>query len=135
VIALVQHRLSRQQAIYPAELQPDDDVFLDAYGKSLHPEHLSYRFEELVKSSKLPALTMHGLRHSWATIALKNRVPIKTVFGRLGHKDITVTLRTYQHWLPEDDADAANLVAASFKPSTIDQPNPLSEAVTGQQQA
>ncbi|HSH84448.1 MAG TPA: tyrosine-type recombinase/integrase [Guyparkeria sp.] len=48
----------------------------------------------------------HVLRHTGATLMLRARVPVHIVAARLGHKDAGVTLSTYSHLLPGDDAEA-----------------------------
>jgi integrase len=46
-------------------------VFTREDGTDLHPERVSERFRRLVKGSQLPRLTLHGLRHGHATLALQ----------------------------------------------------------------
>lgn len=55
-------------------------------------------------------LSPHGLRHTWATIALTNGVPLTVVSERLGHADPSITLRVYAHLLPSADRLAADLM-------------------------
>ena len=61
-----------------------------------------------------PPLSLHGLRHSWATSALLAGVPIKVVLDRLGHSSSRITLDTYTASVPALDAQAAELVAGLF---------------------
>ena len=60
---------------------------------------------------------MHGLRHTWATLALRAGVHPKVVQERLGHSSITVTLGIYSHVTDGLDLGAAEQVAALFDPS------------------
>ncbi len=60
-------------------------------------------------------LSVHGLRHSWATFALQAGVYPKIVQERLGHSTISITLDVYSHVNPAMDADAANTVAALIR--------------------
>ena len=39
-------------------------------------------------------------------------MPVKTLSQRLGHADVTMTLRIYAHVMPGDDEAAAELVAS-----------------------
>ncbi len=46
-------------------------------------------------------ITFHGLRHTHASYLISNNIPINYVSKRLGHSDITTTLKTYTHLLNE----------------------------------
>jgi integrase len=56
-------------------------------------------------------LTLHGLRHTWATLALQAGVHPKVVQERLGHATIGITLGPYSHVTAGMQADAAEQVA------------------------
>lgn len=58
----------------------------------------------------LRPLTLHGLRHSYATIALSRGVPLPTVAAVLGHADPSITLRTYAWALRADQLKAAEIM-------------------------
>ena len=57
-------------------------------------------------------IRLHDLRHSHATILLRDRENVKVVCERLGHASVTVTLTTYSHVLPGDQRQAAARFAA-----------------------
>jgi len=50
---------------------------------------------------------LHSARHSHATALLRKKMPVKAVSQRLGHSDVTTTLRTYAHVFETDDEDLA----------------------------
>jgi integrase len=52
-------------------------------------------------------ITIHGLRHTSATLLLKAGVPAHVVQRRLGHKRIEITLGIYAHCLPSMQQDAS----------------------------
>ena len=52
----------------------------------------------------------HQMRHTFASLLLQDGAPITYVSRQLGHKDASITLRVYAHWLP--DASTAKLVDA-----------------------
>jgi integrase len=64
-------------------------------------------FARLMKAAKVKTITMHGLRHSMATLMLAAGVPLKTVQERLGHTKAQMTLDYYAHVLEGQQADAA----------------------------
>jgi len=59
-----------------------------------------------------PKLTVHGLRDTWATLAMGSGVHAVVVKERLGHSTITITFDLYTHSTQVMDADAAATVAA-----------------------
>ena len=63
------------------------------------------------RSYGLPRLTLHGLRHTWATLALEQGIHPRVVQERLGHSTIAITLGIYSHVAPTLHDEAAQLVA------------------------
>ena len=59
-----------------------------------------------------PRIRLHDLRHTHATILLRDRENVKVVSERLGHANVTVTLTTYSHVMPGDQRQAAARFAA-----------------------
>ena len=62
----------------------------------------------------LPRLTLHGLRHTWATLALHEGIDITVVSDRLNHSSTFVTREIYTHVTPPMQSDAAERVARSI---------------------
>jgi len=90
-------------------------VFCQEDGTYVHPDRFTDTFQRHVRETGLPKLRgPHGLRHTWATLALQSGVHPKVVSDRLGHSTIAVTIDTYSHVAPSLDADAANVVAATI---------------------
>ncbi len=113
VAILKQHResqlLERQLA---GEAYTDADlVFAWATGTPIAPSRLTSRFRELRKAAGLTTGSLHILRHTYATLALSDGIPLHIVAVRLGDRAETV-LRTYAHLLPTSDEEAAERVAA-----------------------
>lgn len=89
-----------------------DLVFTREDGSPIHPQAFSEMFERHVTASKLPRLSLHGLRHTHATIALRAGVHPKVVSERLGHASVAFTLDVYTDSLPDMQETAASLIAA-----------------------
>lgn len=89
-----------------------DLVFAAPDGGPVHPDRFSRSFIEQGTRLGLSRLNVHGLRHTWATLALQAGVHPKVVQERLGHSTISITLDTYSHVMPSMDTDAADRVAA-----------------------
>ena len=62
----------------------------------------------------LPAITLHGLRHTHVSVLLSSGVPVKTVSARIGHSTPLVTMSVYAHLLAGDDEAAAGTFAQHF---------------------
>jgi integrase len=94
---------------------PDFDdhglVFHLPDGQCLRPDAVSGAFLRRVNRYRLPRLTLQGLRHTWATLALERGIHPRVVQERLGHSTIAITLGVYSHVAPTLHDEAAQLVA------------------------
>jgi integrase len=73
-------------------------IFANEMGGLLEAQNVSGRyFKPLLRSAKLPNLSLYGLRHSHATLLLAAGEHPKVVQERLGHSSIQLTLDTYTH--------------------------------------
>ncbi len=88
-------------------------VFCQPNGKPLHAHNLVQRdFRRVAKRAGLPRIRFHDLRHTHATLLLREGVHPKVVQERLGHSQISTTLDTYSHVLPGMQEDAGRNLAA-----------------------
>ncbi len=55
-------------------------------------------------------ITLHGLRHTSATLAISQNVDVKTVSARLGHAQTSTTLNIYAHALSGRDTVACDAI-------------------------
>lgn len=86
-------------------------LFTDELGEVYRPDTLSERFERAQDGMGVPRLVFHGLRHTSATLALLAGVQVHVVSKRLGHANVSITLDTYSHVLPQQDTEAARSTA------------------------
>ncbi len=75
-------------------------VFPSEVGTPMEPTNLIRRFKDMLKAAELPNIRIHDLRHTHATLLLLRGVHPKVVSERLGHADITITLKIYSHVIP-----------------------------------
>lgn len=61
---------------------------------------------------------LHQLRHFTATQLIAAGVDVRTVSGRLGHADPSITLRVYSHVIEAKDREAAHIMGGLLKPAT-----------------
>jgi integrase len=93
-------------------------VFPSTVGTPLLGGNLNRAFKAMLRRTGLPAIRFHDLRHTCATLLLRQGVNPKFVqelFVQelLGHADISLTLNTYSHVLPDmGDAAATAMDAA-----------------------
>ena len=69
-----------------------------------------------------PPINFHGLRHTWASLAVMNGVPLMVVAKNLGHADTRMVEKHYGHLAPSFVADAIRQNAPRFgfnKPSNV----------------
>ena len=86
-----------------------------------HPERFSLEFRRNQEyfnrdhtGDPLPELTLHGLRHTWATLALRAGIDIKIVSERLNHSSTNITREIYTHVTPPMQTHAVETVAQTF---------------------
>jgi integrase len=82
-------------------------VFTDERGRWLSPPAVTQTFKRAVRKVDVPPLTLHGTRHTHATLLLKAGVPLHVVSRRLGHASEAFTAAVYAHVLPGQQREAA----------------------------
>jgi integrase len=114
VAALRAHRKRQpeERVAWGPAYEDDGLVFCRENGTVLHPSTVSKRFGQLVAGLDVPRVSLHGLRHTWASLALQAGVNPKVVSERLGHAAVAFTLDRYSHVMPGMQEDAAARVAA-----------------------
>jgi integrase len=75
-----------------------------------HPNSISRAFRELADATDATDIRLHDLRHYVASQLLSNGIDVRTVAGRLGHRNASTTLNVYGHFLPEADQKAATVL-------------------------
>jgi integrase len=75
-------------------------------------------FRRIVAQLDLPAIPLHSLRHSHASLWLAEGVDLAVVADRLGHASASFTLSTYTHSQPGRQAAAARSIARRVRVSS-----------------
>jgi integrase len=84
-------------------------VFPTQVGKPMDADNLIKRsFGPLLNRAKLPRIRFHDLRHTFATLLLLRGTHPKVVQEMLGHANISQTMDTYSHVLPDMQEAAVN---------------------------
>lgn len=77
-------------------------------GGMFDPDSFRHTHDKILKSIGAEHIRFHDLRHTFATLSLKNGVDVKTLSGALGHYSAGFTLSTYTHATPEMMREAAD---------------------------
>jgi integrase len=85
-------------------------VFPSLAGTPIEPRNLVRQFKTLLQHADLPDIRFHDLRHSCATVLISQGVHPRIVMEIMGHSQISVTMNTYGHVLPETQREAARLL-------------------------
>lgn len=85
----------------------DDRVFTKENGTPLFPDSISKWFTAFVKRSGLPPVTVHSLRHTYASLMIADGTPLVNVSHSLGHAQVSTTTNIYAHVIAAAEARAA----------------------------
>jgi len=108
----------RQQAEAPlreGDYNPDNHVVLDRNGAPYSPNALSLAFTRYIKRNNLPRVTLHGLRHSFATVASGQGVSLFDIGKALGHSTPATTGRIYTHLVDRTHEETMLRVSDALK--------------------
>ena len=110
--AFAAHRLHQREERLAAGPGWEDSgyVFVDEIGRPYHPDRLLRMLRLACESAGVPAIRLHDLRHTMATVALRAGIHPKIVQERLGHSSIALTLDTYSHVTPTLQRAAADML-------------------------
>jgi integrase len=97
---------------------PDRFLFELGGQRGYHPINLNnwrmrvwYKAKARAGLSGMKDLTIHSLRHTCATLAIKAGGDVKTVQALLGHQDASITLNTYAGLFPDSLDNIADKMA------------------------
>ena len=110
-----QHQLHRR-LIESRGLSWREDVciVIDREGRPWHPNRLTFAFANFITARGLPKVTLHGLRHTFASVANDARVPMYQISRTLGHSDPTITARIYTHVFDQTHGEVLSAVIQSI---------------------
>lgn len=85
----------------------DGRVFTTDIGAPLFPDSLSQWFSKFVVRTGLPRVTVHSLRHTYASLMIADGTPLVVVSHQLGHAQTSTTANIYAHVIKSAEAKAA----------------------------
>lgn len=107
----------------------DNYIFIQDNGKQLDISTPNHVFKKIINrynaddehKEKLPLITLHGLRHTSATLLIAQNIDVRTVSGRLGHSECSTTMDIYAHALKKQDEIASESLGSLFKRPDVSQ--------------
>ena len=115
-----------------AELWRDSGLlFPSTVGGAIFPRNLIRVFDGIVAGLAVPRLTIHGLRHTYASLALRSGLPLRDLSDRLGHYDPAFTLSVYTHVLPDAPVEALTLAELTATAAVKAEASPPATAADG----
>ncbi|WP_374978434.1 site-specific integrase [Mycoplasma sp. CSL7491-lung] len=102
-----------QFAFMIKNLPSDKPIFIKKSGKIFNST-INNILERRCKSADVPVITVHGLRHTHASILLYAGVSVASVAKRLGHASMNTTERVYLHVISELENKDIDLVMRSI---------------------
>ncbi len=79
------------------------------------PDSVSRSFKRLREKERVPDVRLHDLRHFVATQLLSAGVDVRTVAGRLGHRNAATTLNVYAHFVEQTDRNAPYIMGGLLR--------------------
>ncbi|MFJ7954032.1 tyrosine-type recombinase/integrase [Lysinibacillus sp. NPDC096418] len=97
------------------KLNADTFVFLsEQTNEPIHPTNTAAVMLRIVQRANLPKVTIHGLRHTHATILLNDGLPVKVIADRLGNTPRMIHT-VYAHVLEEMEQESVAVFSRSLE--------------------
>ena len=87
-----------------------DLICCHANGTPILPDYFSQAFRRFTDLHHFSHLRFHDLRHTFASLALSNGVPMAVVSSLLGHSSISITVDIYGHITDDAKSSAVEIV-------------------------
>lgn len=135
VTALKRHKLEQKKhRLQLGQLYTDLNlVNTTEFSTQINPSNLRRNFNIFIQKAGLKRIRFHDLRHTHATLLLKQGVHPKIVSERLGHADTRMTLDRYSHLLPNMQKETAQkfgeMLFGQKKPSQLGDQNEVKEPI------
>lgn len=94
------------------KMEPDKPIFV--FKTKIYNSTINGILARHCRNNDLPVISIHGLRHTHASILLFAGVSIASVARRLGHSSMTTTQKTYLHIIQELENKDVDLVMRSI---------------------
>lgn len=103
----LQLQQKKRRLVLGSAYKQTDAVLQGAMGGPLYPNHLDKWFREFLSDQALPKITLHGLRHTHASMLAHMNTDKMQISERLGHSELSTTLNIYTHLFENADKKIA----------------------------
>ena len=93
---------------------PEDELIFVKDNEKVYNATVNGILERHCKNAGVPVISIHGLRHTHASLLLFAGVSIASVARRLGHASMTTTQKTYLHIIQELENKDIDIVMRSL---------------------
>lgn len=97
---MVDWQLMQQFQVMINSKELDQPIFFSK-DQRIYNSTLNQKLAILCKNNNIPVISIHGLRHTHASLLLYEGVSVASVAKRLGHNNTTTTQETYIHIIRE----------------------------------
>lgn len=91
--------------------QNTDRLYTQWDGSPIHNQTITKWNKKFMADSGFKYTTVHGLRHSFATLQIAAGTDLRTVSQLLGHADVSTTMNIYAHSLKTSETAAAGKIS------------------------
>lgn len=91
-------------------------ICVDDCGNLIRPDYVTETFLKLLKKRKLKQIRFHDLRHTCASILLKNGANMKEIQAWLGHSTYNTTADIYAHLDTSSVCNTGKVISNVFEP-------------------
>jgi integrase len=125
--ALREHRVRQnEQRLKLGDVWQDHDLVCPTeVGTPVNARNLYREYDALCQRAGVPDISIHGIRHTVATLTIASGQDLRTVADLLGHARTSTTSDIYAHALPHRKVELVHALAALVSPPL----NPAQEAV------
>lgn len=75
------------------------------------PDYITHTFGKIIKKYQLPGITLRGLRHSCASLLVKEKFSVKEIQEWLGHASFNTTAKIYAHVYKDSKENILNTLS------------------------
>lgn len=99
---------------------PHDLIFCSPAGRPRNHQNVRRRFDRIVRDAGVRPISPHSIRKTHITTTIASGANVKAVAARVGHRDITTTLKTYTALTASMDEELMSIVESVMPRRTDD---------------